>query len=225
MVGAGDKLAVGKTQPRSGTRNLSTWTHVAPGMTGRGRGVLSSPLRGGVGGGGVGATLIDEVRRHPHPNPPRKGEGIAREAARDRSSRGAPFAQAPLLPLAGRSWRWGCRRHAHRKRRRHPHPNPPRKGEGIAREAARDRSSRGAPFAQAPLLPLAGRSWRWGCRRHAHRKRRRHPHPNPPRKGEGIAPARPLRTDHPGARHLHRRALLPLAGRSWRRGCERHAYR
>jgi HK97 family phage prohead protease len=41
----------------------------------------------------------------------------------------------------------------------------------------------------AALLPLAGRSWRWGCERRL--SPRRHPHPSPPRKGEGTSPAQP----------------------------------
>ncbi len=44
-------------------------------VLGRSAALLSSPLRGGVGGGGVGANLGEEGRSHPHPGPPRKGEG------------------------------------------------------------------------------------------------------------------------------------------------------
>ena len=70
---------------------------------------------------GVQAPRLSLRRRHPHPGPPRKGEGTARTG---QHSCWAPLrgpgmtvrkaACAALLPLAGRSWRWGCRRHAYR---------------------------------------------------------------------------------------------------------------
>ena len=159
-----DKLALGRRNRQSGAaqRNPQPINVDAcrARKTGGGRGVLASPLRAGAGGGAAGQRrpwIASDGRSTPTTSGRSpQGGGNAREAAQDRSSRGAPFAQACSPPPAGRSWRWGCRRHAHRKRRRHPHPSPPRKGEGIAREAARDRSSRGAPFAQARSPPPCG---------------------------------------------------------------------
>ena len=52
-----------------------------------------------------------------------------------------------LLPLVGRSWRWGCKRHAGPVPRQHPHPSPPRKGEGIRFE-----------HCQTPVTPLRRRA-------------------------------------------------------------------
>jgi tRNA pseudouridine32 synthase/23S rRNA pseudouridine746 synthase len=61
-------------------------------VLGRSASLLSSPLRGGVGDGGVGDDLGEEGRRHPHPGPPRKGEGTS-----------DAFTLLELRPITGRT--------------------------------------------------------------------------------------------------------------------------
>jgi tRNA pseudouridine32 synthase / 23S rRNA pseudouridine746 synthase len=54
-----------------GQPSLTQWR-----VLGRSTSEPSSPLWGGDGGGGVSAELDSSESLHPHPNPPRKGEGI-----------------------------------------------------------------------------------------------------------------------------------------------------
>ena len=85
-------------------------------------------------------------------------------------------------------------RHARRRARKgtwpiRPHPRRTFR-HGICREGQQGRhdngEGRGDGTRTRTLLPLAGRSWRWGCMRFAGSRRRPHPRPNPPRKGEGT---------------------------------------
>ena len=69
-----------------------------------------------------GRFLLDCVRR------PRCG---SRSSSPERLAQGNQGTTEALLPLVGRSWRWGCRRHIlMRLALNTPTPSPPHKGEG-----------------------------------------------------------------------------------------------
>jgi len=66
-------------------------------MVARSDALLSSPLWGGGGGGGVSANLGSIQSRHPHPNPPHKGEGMPAEVG------GKRLTLLELRPVTGRT--------------------------------------------------------------------------------------------------------------------------